>query len=262
MKERFLRLTENHANSTRGKAMLLVCCFISSLSFTSCDAMSDNMANWGKKTMSYRISPTSGEAAIYSFSGQTEFRVVKDKVEGNEFTAYFVDGGRVNFVVFQNTDFQESLEDGLYDIHVYANGVTLFNQVTKSTVFIGIDDATSISLLETIGSANFDSVNTSGAGFVFNWGTSETYKGKDLKSIKESGITTLRVIHSLVKDISASDDDDCDSGGEGSSSCSTTVGGSAQSTGCSVSCKTGYYACCVKGGFFSAQSCKCKKEKK
>ncbi|UMY66768.1 MULTISPECIES: hypothetical protein [unclassified Flavobacterium] len=260
MKKLFLKFNENRI--TKSKSMLLVCCLVSVFGLTSCDATSDKMANQESKTMSYRLSPKSGEAAIYSFRGQTEFRITEDDIEGKELTAYFVDGGRVNFVVFQNADFQESLEDGLYDIDVYAHGVTLFNQVTKNSIFIGIDDATSLSLLENIGSGNFDSVNTSGAGFVFNWGTSETYQGKDLKSIKESGTTTLRVLHSLVKDITVSGDDDCDSGGEGSSSCSTTVSGASQSHGCSVSCKTGYYACCSKGGFLTSESCKCKKEKK
>jgi len=36
----------------------------------------------------------------------------------------------------------------------------------------------------------------------------------------------------------------CNSGGRGSASCSITVNGS----GCSVSCSSGYYACCMQGG--------------
>lgn len=45
----------------------------------------------------------------------------------------------------------------------------------------------------------------------------------------------------------------CSSGGPGSSSCSTSFGGD----GCSVSCTSGYYACCIRGGVLTASSCYC-----
>lgn len=45
----------------------------------------------------------------------------------------------------------------------------------------------------------------------------------------------------------------CDSGGPGSSSCSTSYGGDS----CSVSCQTGFYACCERGGVMTAPSCYC-----
>lgn len=47
----------------------------------------------------------------------------------------------------------------------------------------------------------------------------------------------------------------CDSGGAGSTSCSATNNTSGSS--CSVSCGSGYYACCNKGGMMTSESCKC-----
>ena len=46
----------------------------------------------------------------------------------------------------------------------------------------------------------------------------------------------------------------CNHGGEGSTSCSITNSGYGS---CSVSCGTGYYACCVKGSWSTKQSCHC-----
>lgn len=53
-------------------------------------------------------------------------------------------------------------------------------------------------------------------------------------------------------------DDDCIAGGQGSSSCSIEGGieivGNGVTVGCSVSCNSGYYACC------GLTSCDCVKE--
>jgi len=48
-------------------------------------------------------------------------------------------------------------------------------------------------------------------------------------------------------------DFDCDSGGEGSNQCSVDGGIASVSTGCSVTCNMGYYACCDAG----KTECKC-----
>ena len=48
-------------------------------------------------------------------------------------------------------------------------------------------------------------------------------------------------------------DFDCDSGGEGANQCSTEGGIATVSTGCSVTCNVGYYACCDQ----SKAECKC-----
>jgi hypothetical protein len=48
----------------------------------------------------------------------------------------------------------------------------------------------------------------------------------------------------------------CDAGGIGSTSCSTSNG----KLTCSVSCASGYYACCKKGGVLSDPECKCVKQ--
>ena len=45
----------------------------------------------------------------------------------------------------------------------------------------------------------------------------------------------------------------CDSGGSGATGCSIDSGGSS----CSVTCGSGYYACCSYGGVFTLSSCKC-----
>lgn len=49
---------------------------------------------------------------------------------------------------------------------------------------------------------------------------------------------------------------DCDSGGTGSTDCSIT--GSFEGSGCSVSCGTGYYACCMNASFMTGVRCKCR----
>jgi hypothetical protein len=48
----------------------------------------------------------------------------------------------------------------------------------------------------------------------------------------------------------------CTAGGPGSTSCSVTCG---DRPGCSVSCASGYYACCKCGSYISAPSCTCKR---
>lgn len=48
----------------------------------------------------------------------------------------------------------------------------------------------------------------------------------------------------------------CQSGGPGSNSCSLTINGN----GCSVSCASGYYACCSRGQTFGPPNCVCIKQ--
>lgn len=203
-----------------------------------------------------RLVANNGIVPMYHYEGNVQFRVFGQtkEDEGNEVTFYFLDNSRVNFVILQNSNITQMFANGNFEVDIYESGVVLHDKNQSRKYFYGIDDAKSEELVDALGRESFTSVNNNAKGFVYNWGTQDDYGNQNLTQIAQKNIATLSFIDSVAFDNET--EAGCDSGGAGASSCSVSGGATGNSTGCSVSCNSGYYACCNKG--YGSSSCKCK----
>lgn len=148
------------------------------------------------------------------------------------------------FHVRTNEKFQ--IKDKITEVAYLNHGILL-----NKTTFIGVDgNVTSQLLNDASAYAKKNLQTTITANSLTHYSVS-----KDNEHYKDL------TFHSptLEKQVPAIVDTDggkkCDHGGEGATSCSI----SSSHGDCSVSCGTGYYACCVKGSWSTEQSCHCEK---
>jgi hypothetical protein len=226
------------------------------------DAASQSVSNSSRDEVALRMASASGTLPIYSFTGDVDFRYFSpDK----EFTAYFVDNSTVNFIILKETDFGKVLPKGKYDIDFYEAGVVFHEEATDVYSFFGISADESKNLLTDLGRNKFANTNTTATGLIRNFGEAADYGNLDLSGIDATNVSTENYFKgkSLSSGTAPVETPSCDHGGLGSSSCSlasgTTAVGGGTTSGCSVSCKAGYYSCCVQAGWFTKQSCTCKK---
>jgi len=193
---------------------------------------------------------------LYSYTGNVEFRLF---AAGNELSAYFTDGQRINFIILQQNTLTAVPANGKYQVDVYEGGVSLRSHTGKATLFLGADVKASKDLAKALGGkARFGIINTGAAGFIYSYGTTQSYNGATLSTITAKGIGVIDFIATLG---GAKPSKDCNSGGVGSVSSSVNAGSKPQqSHGCAVTCKTGYYSCCKDTTTATTQSCKCIKE--
>jgi hypothetical protein len=193
---------------------------------------------------------------LYSYTGNVQFRLF---AAGNEFSAYFTDGQRVNFIILQQSTLNVLPANGKYQVDIYESGVSLRSYTSKNTLFLGVDVKVSKDLVKSLGGkTRFGLINTRAAGFIYSYGTTQSYKGATLNTIAEKGVGVIDFIATLN---GAKTTNDCDSGGVGSISSSVNAGDEPQqSYGCAVTCKTGYYSCCKNTSTPTPQSCKCLKD--
>lgn len=184
----------------------------------------------------------------YYFKGKMEFW---NNTPEKEFSIYINDNETVHIIILQETDFNKELKDGSYELTWYPFGVLLVNNDTNEKYFLGIKSNDSEILLAQLHENGLtgEVSDLTGAGLIHNSGPQAGYK--TMSSIK-------RQFNSLVKYLSGgSSGGGCDSGGAGATVCSTTSGNYS----CSVSCSSGYYACCNNPGLMSNGSCDCIKVK-
>ncbi|MEM6719990.1 MAG: hypothetical protein AAF611_11765 [Bacteroidota bacterium] len=86
---------------------------------------------------------------------------------------------------------------------------------------------------------------------------SHLWISKDNQNYKSLSFTSESLKRQIRELVDVDNKGKCDHGGEGATSCS--VGESGGDAGRSVSCGSGYYACCVKGSWIVTQSCHCLK---
>ena len=109
---------------------------------------------WKEATVSKAYMATT---PLYSYTGNVQFRMF---AAGNELTAYFTDGQRVNFIILQQTTLTAVPADGKYQVDVYESGVTLGSFGAKSILFLGADVKASKDLAKSLGGkARFNVIN-------------------------------------------------------------------------------------------------------
>ncbi|WP_374402131.1 hypothetical protein [Flavobacterium sp.] len=174
----------------------------------------------------------------------------------NELVIYTETVDTKHIFILQETDSKLKLENEYSKITFLDHSIILDSK--SEAFFIGVKEKLESSIII----KEFKEIRTNkktleayGSGIVHMW----FEKGNEFakSKIKLNIIEEQPSIFKYLEDADAGTS--CDSGGTGSTSCSVSSGGSGQSTGCSVSCQSGYYSCCNKGGLFTVNSCKCVK---
>lgn len=145
--------------------------------------------------------------------------------------------------------FQYDSESTMIDVSQIKNSDLLEFNTTNLKVLI--DGSVTVFTID----SNYLAIN--GETVYYGYGLSERYAegmGFKLVDVGEK-ISDIGSVVELYGNKSDRKDEDCSSGGEGSSSCSVAGSvGNVKSNGCSVTCESGYYACCNDSSF----KCSCK----
>ncbi|QYJ69099.1 hypothetical protein [Flavobacterium litorale] len=225
--------------------------------FVSCSSANDEKMSETSEIIANerdKMQPKSGiTLPNLRYSGNVEFW---DNKSENEYGIFFKDDNDLfNFIVLSDIGNTTTLPDGNYDIDVYENGITITSHTlpTKS-YFFGLDSNKSRALLTDLETSYvFESSNVSAGSLLHNWGLGSIYDDKTIASAPIMYPSLIRFLNSF-----AVSGHNCQSGGVGSSSCSST----SQYGGCSITCKSGYHSCCAEATPMKAADCSCIKDVK
>lgn len=173
-----------------------------------------------------------------------KFKIIKPTK--NQLVIYTETNDKKHVFLFDDVDESFDLNQNIKKLSYLKNGIIL-----NDDLFLGVKGNVSNGL--TIDSKKISKNN--------NLNRNENFKVLIYKWYSKSNPAYQNIsIEELISEsakVMPSAGSVCDSGGAGSTSCSLST---PSGTGCSVSCGSGYYACCIRT-FSGPDSCKCLKVK-